>query len=282
MIPFDFDYYRPETLEEAVRLFGELDAAGENPVWYGGGSELLSMARVGAHRFGAVVDIKGIPECRICGAEGGAVRFGAALTLGEIIASDLFPLLSKTAGRIADHTMQNRITLGGNLAASIVYREAALPLLLADAELTTAGPGGLKRAPFEAAFSGAPALKRDELIVSVSAPESAARAPYFHQKKTKNEKIDYPLMTAAATVTGGRLRIAFSGLAPFPFRDKGAEEILNDGGLDIKERARRFAGALSGMLADDYLGSAGYRKFVLEDTVEAVLRAVKEERLCLL
>lgn len=282
MIPFDFEYYRPDTLDKAVRLFGELDAAGKNPVWYGGGSELISMARVGALRFGAVVDVKGIPECRVCGTDGGAVRFGAALTLGEIIASDLFPLLSKTAGRVADHTMQNKITLGGNLAASIVYREAALPLLLAEAELTAAGPSGTRRAPLEEVFSGAPVLKRGELIVSVSAPESAALAPYFHQKKTKNEKVDYPLMTAAAIVAEGRIRIAFSGLAPYPFRDKGAEEILNDGSLDIAERARSFAGALSGMLVGDYLGSAEYRKFILEDTVKAVLRAAKEERLCLL
>ena len=45
MIPFDFDYYRPDTVEEAVSAFSRLDAEGKNPAYYGGGSELISMYR---------------------------------------------------------------------------------------------------------------------------------------------------------------------------------------------------------------------------------------------
>ena len=60
---------------------------------------------------------------------------GAALTLTTIRA-----LLSLAAGRIADHTIQCKLTLGGNLAGTIHYHETLLPLLLADAVIHIAGP----------------------------------------------------------------------------------------------------------------------------------------------
>jgi CO/xanthine dehydrogenase FAD-binding subunit len=279
MIPFDFEYYRPDTLREAVELFAQLDGAGLAPVWYGGGSELISMARVGNAAFGAAIDIKGIPECRALGTDGGNLCFGAARTLSELVASDYFRLLGKTAGRIADHTMQNRITLGGNLAASIVYRETALPLLLADAELVAAGGGGTVRYSMRSAFDKTLALPRGALLVQAAVPEEFARAPFFHLKKTKNEKIDYPLVTTAAAVVGGKLRIAFSGLAPYPFRDRGAEEILNDENLGAEARADAFVRALSGVIRDDLSGSAAYRRFVLKKTLLNIFKAVKEAQL---
>ncbi|SHI09612.1 CO or xanthine dehydrogenase, FAD-binding subunit [Sporobacter termitidis DSM 10068] len=279
MIPFDFEYYRPDTLGEAVGLFGRLEDEGKNPVWYGGGSELISMARAGNAAFGAVLDIKDVPELLGLGTDGENLTFGAALTLSDLIVSGSFPLLGKTAGRIADHTMQNKITLGGNLASTIIYRETALPLLLADAILTAAGKDGLHTYPIDAVFDGRLRLPKGEVLVRTAVPAAIAAAPYFHQKKTKNEKIDYPLLTTAAVVTGGRLRIAFSGLAPYPFRDRSAEEILNDGRLGADARAELFVKALSGVIQSDLSGSADYRKFVLKDTILNILEAVREEKL---
>jgi CO/xanthine dehydrogenase FAD-binding subunit len=276
MIPFDFEYYKPDTAKEAAQTFRQLDEAGCEPVWYGGGTELLSMARVGSRRFGAVLDIKGIPECRVLGDDGESRYIGAALTLDEIRRSDNYPLLGKTAGRIADHTIQCKITLGGNLAATILYREAVLPLLLSDAQITTAGLGGLRTYPIGSVFRDRLLLPRGEFLTGVSVARRFAEAPYFHIKKTKNEKIDYPLLTAAALVSDGRLRTAFSGLAAYPLRDRNVESILNDRSLDFAERAERAARALDGVLLSDAIGSAGYRRFVFKNTVVSILEAVKE------
>ncbi len=276
MIPFDFEYYRPESLGEAVELYSQLDDAGKKPVWYGGGSELLSMARVGNSSFGAVLDLKSIPECRALGEDGDNVIFGASLTLSEIIASKKFPLLEKTAGRIADHTMQNKITLGGNLAATIIYRETALPLLLSDAVMTAIGKNGLKRYSIHYIFDGKLQLPIGELLVQTAVSKQYTYAPYFHQKKTRNEKIDYPLLTTAALIEDEFLRIAFSGLAAYPLRDLEVEQIMNDRRLTISERADAIAGALSGIILNDSNGSAEYRTFVLKNTVVNILEAVKE------
>lgn len=57
MIPFDFDYYRPDTIDEAVQLFRLLDSQGKSPLYFGGGSEIISMARVHNIHTKAVIDL---------------------------------------------------------------------------------------------------------------------------------------------------------------------------------------------------------------------------------
>ena len=62
MIPFDFDYYLPNTVEEAVELFQNLDTEGKNPLYYAGGTEIVSFCRRQLIKPAALIDIKGIEE----------------------------------------------------------------------------------------------------------------------------------------------------------------------------------------------------------------------------
>jgi CO/xanthine dehydrogenase FAD-binding subunit len=250
MIPFDFEYYRPDTMREASELFHTLDSEGKTPVYYGGGSELISMARVG---------------------------LGSAVTLSDIAESNYFPLLSKTVGRIADHTMQCKITLGGNLASTIIYREAVLPLLLTDARVTAAGIDGEKEYDIHQIFKERLLLPKDEFLIKVTIGTQYLPLPFFHVKKTKNEKIDYPLITAEGLKKDGMIRAAFSGLASFPFRDIGVEAILNDAALSFEQRADQIVLALSDSIQNNLSGSAEYRKYVLKDTMINALEAMKDK-----
>lgn len=275
MIPFDFEYYRPDTAEEAVSAFSKLDAAGKEPVYYGGGSELISMARVGSRSFGAVIDLKNIPECKTMEDQEDRFYLGVGLTLSDLIEWNGFPLLSKTAGRIADHTMQCKITLGGNLAATIIYRETALPLLLSDAKLTFAGADGFTEYDMDTVFRERLLLPRGEFLAGVTLDKSFFSLPYFHEKKTKNEKIDYPLITAEGLKKAGALRIAFSGLAAYPFRDVKVEKILNNAFLSSEKMADKVVRYLSDVIQSDLSGSVEYRKFVLKETILNILDTMK-------
>lgn len=58
MIPFDFEYYKPETVEEATLLYAELNSQRKKPVYYGGGTEIISMSRALNRYTEAVIDIK--------------------------------------------------------------------------------------------------------------------------------------------------------------------------------------------------------------------------------
>lgn len=266
MIPFAFEYYRPDTRAEAFDCYARLAKAGKRPVWYAGGTELISMARVGSRSFGAVVDLKGVPDCTRLGVERGRLHLGAALTLTQIAESGLFPLLGRTAARIADHTIQGKITLGGNLAGTIKYREAALPLLLCGAKARVMTAGGPEERPFARVFDGRMALGEGEFLLGVDVPEREAALPHCHAKRTKLDKIDYPLVTLCAVRDGAAVRAAVSGYGDAPMVLPG--EFLR---CAAQPNAGETGAQVSAPGRDSLSGSRAYKDFVLKAMVARAL-----------
>lgn len=277
MIAHPFEYYRPKTAAEAVQAYGEVTAAQGTPLYYGGGTEIITMARMNSIKPSAVIDLKGIPELSILQADGGRLIIGGCVTLSALHETNAFPLLGATAARIADHTNQVRITLGGNLAGTVIYREAVLPLLLSDATLVFYGLKGERRAPIAEAFQERLQRGQDEFLSQITVEPKYLRAPWVHVKKVAVEKIGYPLVTIAAMKVDGRMRIAASGYCEFPFRSAEMERTMNDGSLSARERAQRMAGqAPAGVLAD--MGAqADYRTKVFIDTVEDTINTLEGE-----
>lgn len=271
MIPFKFVYCRPDTLKEAADVYSELAAEGKNTLYYGGGSEIISMSRAGAIHPDAVIDIKNIPECRVLSQDKECLHIGSTCTLSQIGESGLFPLLRLAGGRIADHTNQCRITLGGNLCGTIIYRETSLPLLLSDAQIMLFGPNGERTVPFENVFHGRLERNQDEMVVQVHIPLWALSAPHAHQKKTANEKIDYPLVSVAALWKDDMLRIAFSGVCSYPFRGAQIEAVLNDKTKSYLTRVEEASRLLPEPVYSDAEGSGEYRLFVFRNTLKKLL-----------
>ena len=52
MIPFDFVYYRAEVLKEAADTHAWLRSEGKNPIYYAGGSEIITLCRADRHQAG--------------------------------------------------------------------------------------------------------------------------------------------------------------------------------------------------------------------------------------
>src|SRR4051812_47722981 len=147
MLPFAFDYYKPATLKEAVDLYQYLDQHGKQPMFFSGGTELITLGRIDLAYTEAVIDIKDIPECNVMQVSGEHLLLGSTLSLTKIEEANLFPLLTKTASQVADHTARGKISLGGNICARIFYREAVLPFLLSDSQVLIVGPEGKKLVP---------------------------------------------------------------------------------------------------------------------------------------
>lgn len=276
VIPFDFAYLRPDALSEAVQAYTEFSSAGKSPLYYAGGSEIITMSRAGAIRPDAVIDIKRIPDLNALTVDESGLTLGAALTLNRIKETGLFPLMALAAGRIADHTNQCRITLGGNLCGTIRYRESSLPLMLSDAQAALFGPDGWRTLPFGSVFQGRMRLKPGEIVVSVSVPAWALAARHAHIKKTAHEKIDYPLVNITALWKGGVMRVAFSGLAEAPLRSPEAEAILNDRGASTRSRAVSAARLVSESVRGDAEGSREYRLFALRNALIELLEGVDD------
>ncbi|MBU5676053.1 FAD binding domain-containing protein [Alkaliphilus sp. MSJ-5] len=263
MIPFNFEYYKPETVEEAVNLFNKLKIIGKKPMYYGGGTEFISMARTHNIYTEAVIDIKAIPECNIYQLQNNELIIGSAITLTNIAELNLFPLLSLAVKRIADHTIQGKITLGGNLAGTIIYREAVLPLMVADSEVVIAGTDGIKKIPLRDVFDRRIQLNEGEMIIQTVTNNQFLSMPYIHVKRTKNEKIDYPLITMAGLKNNNRISIAFSGVCEYPFRSSLIEDILNDNSVSVNEKINKAINNMPDQILNDLSGSSEYRKFML-------------------
>ncbi|HWP96642.1 MAG TPA: FAD binding domain-containing protein [Syntrophomonadaceae bacterium] len=271
MIPFDFEYYLPGSVEHAIQQFQNLDQQGKNPMYYGGGTEIISMARMANISTGAVIDIKDIPQCKVLEFQEDHLVIGAGVTLTQIHESNLYPLLAQAGARVADHTIQNKITLGGNLCGTIIYREAVLPLLLADSEVVLAGPVGCKTLPINQIFKERMQLNKGEFIVQVRTLQSFLSCPYVHVKRTKEDKIHYPLLTICAIQVGNQVRTAFSGVCDFPFRSQEMESELNNSSLTVEQRVDNAITITPGLIPSNLEGSAGYRKFILRNLLISIL-----------
>lgn len=275
MIPFDFEYYKPDTVEEAVKLYMELHEGGKKPLYYGGGTEIISMARAYNVETGAVIDIKGIPECNVHEIRENNLIIGSAVTLTQISELNLFPLLGLTVQRIADHTIQDKITLGGNIAGTIIYHEAVLPLLISDAKVIIANSYGRKQLLLKDIFDKKIHLNNSELIVSISLDIRFLSLPYLHVKRTKNDKIDYPLITIAAQKDNNRINIAFSGLLRYPFRSTLIEDYLNDISLPHSKRINNIIDNIPADILNDLGGTSDFRKFKLQKMLIEVLEKLE-------
>ncbi|MDR6879784.1 FAD binding domain-containing protein [Bacillus sp. 3255] len=278
MISFDFEYYKPASLDEAVFLFQQAEASGKAPRYYSGGSEIISMARLNKLRTGAVIDVKDIAECKVMQLreKENVLVIGAALTLTELEESGFFPLLADTSRDVADRTNRNRITLGGNLCGAFIYREVLLPFLLADSEAVLAGPAGVRRISVHELLNGQPRLARGDLLVQLITGAAYTHLPYVTVKKTKMERIDYPIVRIAALRSSEGVRAAFSGVSSVPFRSRSLENILNEGTLPLGVRVENVIRSWPLPIMSDLLGSSDYRAFVLRNTLYDVMTALEE------
>lgn len=276
MIANDFIYCKPENRIEAIKAYKTLSKE-KKVFYYGGGSEIITMARAGSRMPDAVIDLKGIKECNQLELTDENLVIGGAVSLNAIEESGLFPLLGTTGSRIADHTNQCRITLGGNISGTIIYKETVLPLLLTDARIILYGPRGFRRITFKNAFDQEIKLRNGEFIYQIKIKKEMLSLPFTHVKKTAIEKIDYPLVTVCSISYENRLRFAISGLCPFPFRSLEIEKILNDEQLSLEEKLKKTHGILPELPITDYEGTGEYRLFVFDNIIKSILERRNDE-----
>ena len=275
MIPFSFAYHRPASLAEAAEAYAQADKEGLKPAYLAGGTEITTFCRMGKLRPGALVDIKRIPECRARGAEGNELVFGAALTLNEVIEGDSFPLLQQ-ASVLVDHSVRNRLTLGGNIAGMLPYRETVLPFLLADATARLVGPAGERRAPLAEVFSKSLALQPGEMLAQIRVPKAMASRAWFYRRRVRKGRLDYPLVTVCCLHAPDAVRMAVAGAFSFPLQCSEAEAVLNDDSIPLAKRPAAVVDAIPHTILEDMRASAAYRRMLFEKCVGEALKALKE------
>ncbi|MEH7344940.1 FAD binding domain-containing protein [Bacillus sp. JJ1532] len=277
MVQTDIEYYKPKSLKEAIELFYQLKHENKQPIYYSGGTEIITFRRLNLIHTGAVIDIKGIPECMTHELDANFLITGAALPLTFLEEKNFFPLLSKTSQGVADYTARNKITLGGNICGQIFYREAVLPFLLTDSLCVIAGHEGVKSLPIHMVYNQTLNLSEGQLLVQLITEKSYLEMPYLSIKKRQQWETGYPLITFAALKKDDHVRVSFSGLCPFPFRSLEVERELNNQEVSINERIDNSIKYLPSPILHDIEGSKEYRLFVYKNTMMDVLIELEEK-----
>jgi CO/xanthine dehydrogenase FAD-binding subunit len=274
------------SLQEAVR------ALADDPelVPVAGCTDLMVRPPEALHEMDRVLDLLAIPE--LCGirtidpGKGGGIEIGATTTFSEIRRSPAvraaFPSLAEAAGWIGGWQIQNRATLGGNMANASPAGDS-LPVLLAlDATVIAAGVGGFREIPYAAFHVGyrKTALEPGEIVAAVRLPAPPAGTVQAFRKVGTREaqSISKIVVAMVAQVVDGRiadLRLAAGSVAATPVRLRAAEEAVRrmPPGPEAADRAGRAAAEAVHPI-DDVRSTADYRRFALERVVRRLVSGI--------
>ncbi len=272
----EVEYARPATVDEAVSLLATHDGA--RPL--AGGQTIVNVMKARAGAPDVLVDLADLHELRSIGfSSDGMLEIGAMVTYAQLMASSEVevarPILAEVASTIGDVQVRNRGTVGGNVCVSDPTNH--LPPLFAalDATFTIVGQKGERTVSSEEFFVGVymTAVGEGELLTKVNVPPSSGAGDGF-SGLTIGKHGTY-IVNAAASVSGGEVRIAIGCVSATPVRASEMEERLTGG--DYSEESVRAAAEWFGASLDppsDVHGSAGFRRHLAEvSAVRAVLQA---------
>lgn len=276
MIPFNFKYMVPDNAREAVQAWKEAEGQGENPLYYSGGTEIITLCREQKINPGTVIDIKKIPDCNIF-SENGISTYGSALSLNEIAEKTSLQIVTKALTAIADHTIRNKLTLGGNIMGRLPYREGVLPFLILDGSATIASPEGTRTENFPEIFDKRMLLAKGELLLNVNIRALRKGEKWFFIRKEKAGRVDYPVLTACFAGSPGDIRMSISGAFSYPLRNRDAEIIINDSSQTVSKRSLEAASLLDSLFKSDFRASGQYRKHLLKLAITDALTYMEND-----
>ncbi|MDW7739815.1 MAG: FAD binding domain-containing protein [Bacillota bacterium] len=273
MIPFDLDYYAPEKADQAVEIFFSLKEEGRKPLYYAGGTEIISFCRSQRITPDALIDIKNIKDALPLDLDGDDLVYGAALSLSSVAEKGSSAIISEVVKCIADRTVRNRLTLGGNICGRLPYREAVLPFLLADAEILLQGKDGRHKKLLRDLFDKRLHLEEGDILLQLIVSKNKLNRFGWRKRREKHGPVDYPLYHICSLKNDGQVKIAVSGLCSFPFRNAELEKAINDSSIAVKDRVSDSIKKLPGPVRDDHLGSSVYREALWQsDLTEMIER----------
>ncbi|MBS1696495.1 MAG: xanthine dehydrogenase family protein subunit M [Actinobacteria bacterium] len=239
MIPPEFDYVAPETVDEAVAA---LAAAGEDAKVIAGGQSLMPVLRLRLTAPTTVVDLRRVAELRGVREDGDTLAVGAMATHYEVLRSSLVHqhalLLAEATRTVADPQIRHRGTLGGALAHADPAGDLCAPALALDASLVIAGPSGRRTVSADEFFVDyfTTALQPDEILTEIRIPKHSGWAARY--EKFNRVAQDWSIVAVAATVDvdGGvirQARVALTNMAAVPVRARGVEDALVGQAADV-------------------------------------------------
>jgi carbon-monoxide dehydrogenase medium subunit len=233
VIPAEFDYVAPESLEEAIRFLHE---SGEDAKVLAGGHSLIPLMKLRMSDPTLLVDLRNVPGLHGVQANGD-VRIGAMTPHAVLEDAPELGLLSRVAGTIADRQVRHRGTIGGSLAHGDPASDLPGVLLAYEGSVAARGPNGEREVAAADLFTDyfTTSLQPGEIVTEVRFPSADGWG--FGFQKFNRRREDWAMVGVCALVRadGGvceDVRIGLTNMGSTPLRARAAEEALRGQPLD--------------------------------------------------
>ena len=258
---------RARTLDDALAIM-----RAEHRVPIAGATDLYVGLNFGTVRSRRFLDIWPLEELRSISVADDRLVLGALVTYSAMIVSlevrDRLPMLIEAARQVGGPQIQNRGTVGGNIANGSPAGDSLPVLAAAEAVVVLRSVDGQRRVPLTAFYTGyrATVMRVDELIVAVEVPRVSGMQ-WFRKVGTRAAQAISKVVVAA--VRGPSPRIAVGSVAPTVVRLSATERALA-GGASIDDAVVALRGEVRPI--DDLRSTAEYRKRVTENLVRRFWR----------
>jgi 3-oxo-Delta1-steroid hydratase/dehydrogenase medium subunit len=290
MKPAPFDYYAPDTIEEAVGLLAKLEGEDLDAKILAGGQSLMPMLSLRVARPDALVDLRKISALDYIREEGDTIAIGAMTSKSSAEDSDVIrtrqPLFREATRLVGHRQIRNRSTVGGSFAHAEPTAEYGAAAMVLGMEMKVVGPDGERTIPakdFYVTFLTT-AIDTTEILTEVRVPALKAGTGWSFQEMARREG-DHAVAGAAVTLRldGGVCKdvsIAVFGVNANPTRLADAEAFITGKAPtedNAREAGRLGADSLEEPMSDVH-GTPQYRRgliatFVARCLVEAASRA---------
>ena len=230
----------PASLPEALATL-----AREPGVWqpFAGGTDLMVLLEAGRLPHKNYLNIWNLAELRGIQVTAEHVTLGALTTYTDVQANDIlrdeFPMLCQAASETGGLAIQNRGTLGGNIANASPAADSPPALLAYNAELELLSVHGSRWVPYQNFHTGykQTIMQPDEIVARIRLPRLWPDLIHYYRKvgTRKAQAISKVCFAATARVSEGAvdvIRIALGSVAPVPLRCRLTEAVLQGAQLD--------------------------------------------------
>jgi len=229
-----FDMVRAASLDEALRRLAD-----EPNVWtpFAGGTDLMVLLESAKLKKKQYLDLWPLKELRGIREAPDTVTIGALSTYSDLLESGLirteFPLICDAARETGAIAIQNRGTIGGNIANASPAADLPPALLVYDASLEIRSTRGRRVVTYAQFHTGYKVmdLAPDELITAIMLPRGLTRTAASYRKvgTRRAQAISKVCFAATAHIEDGvvrDIRVALGSVAPTVVRCTKTEEKL--------------------------------------------------------
>jgi carbon-monoxide dehydrogenase medium subunit len=248
MIPAEFEYTAPDSLEAAIAALVD---GGEDAKLLAGGHSLIPLMKLRLAAPSLLVDLRRVRGLHGIERQNGHWRIGALTPHRKLEFSTELGLTSKVAATIADPQVRHRGTIGGSLAHGDSASDLPAAMLVTEAEVTLQGQGGQRTVAAVDLFQNylTTAVAEDEVLTEIRVPVLDGYGSSYHKFNRRSE--DWAMVGVCVVVkaSGGTcedVRVGLTNMASVPLRARAVEEALRGQELSPENIARA-----AGHAADD-------------------------------